>query len=415
MSTDDELTPREHNEMRDLLVAGTQRIRPAGSHRAQFVAAGVALILVGAVTGGIFTAALRDDSAPNPVASADSQQTGTIPNGGTPPPSTPSDLDPQAWIRDLPAGRPPLVPYFHDGVLHVSGAEIETPFDVGPIVVAGRTVLVGGEPNTGGTPTTWWLVEGDRLEQIPASDEYYPALSADGRIAYWQTSRGIAGTTFVMWDTETNRELATHTVSGRFTTGHRLQMIGVDAAGIAYWVDQSSDTPIMRWDVRADIVEPTDLPFDSSKTFNDQAAPIPDVFIGQEDSYVSPDGAKEIFTDRVPSDSPEDCCETQVRVRPVGPLETVDPGDITTLQLPEGIPGMRLWDAYSDRGASAWWETNETVLLVAVVEAHGYLVRCWATGGACELVFDLGPSSEELYPAAEWEQEWAFADFPVAQ
>ena len=51
--------------MRDLVLAGTQRIRPAGAHRAQFVAIGVSLVLVGAVTGGIVTASLRDDgSAP---------------------------------------------------------------------------------------------------------------------------------------------------------------------------------------------------------------------------------------------------------------------------------------------------------------------------------------------------------------
>ena len=31
------LSPREHAEMRDLVLAGTQRIRPQGAHRAQFV------------------------------------------------------------------------------------------------------------------------------------------------------------------------------------------------------------------------------------------------------------------------------------------------------------------------------------------------------------------------------------------
>ena len=52
MSTTDELSTREHDELRDLVLAGTQRIRPTGAHRAQFAAAGVALVLVGAVTGG---------------------------------------------------------------------------------------------------------------------------------------------------------------------------------------------------------------------------------------------------------------------------------------------------------------------------------------------------------------------------
>jgi hypothetical protein len=61
------LSPREHDELRDLVLAGTQRIRPAGAYRAQLVAAGVALVLVGAVTGGILTATLGSDDAPAPV------------------------------------------------------------------------------------------------------------------------------------------------------------------------------------------------------------------------------------------------------------------------------------------------------------------------------------------------------------
>ena len=75
---------------------------------------------------------------------------------------------------------------------------------------------------------------------------------------------------------------------------------------------------------------------------------------------------------------------------------------------------MRLWDAYSDRGTwGVWWETNETVLLDAVVQGHSYLVRCWATSGACELVFDLGPnSSSGILYMPDWEQAWAFARIP---
>ena len=81
MSTQDGLSVREHDEMRDLVLAGTQRIRPAGAHRAQFAAAGVALVLVGAVTGGVITGALRDDGDPAPAV--------------TPGPITPPVEDPQ--------------------------------------------------------------------------------------------------------------------------------------------------------------------------------------------------------------------------------------------------------------------------------------------------------------------------------
>jgi hypothetical protein len=410
MNADAPLTPREHSEMRDLVLAGTQRIRPAESHRTQLVAAGVALILVGAVTGGVVTTALNREGRPGPVASGDS-----IPNIGTPPPSTATDVDPQEWIRELPVGAAPTVPYWHDGILHVPGAEIATTFSVRAIEVAGKTIMVGGDPSPDQVPTTWWLVRGDRLEPLPASDEYYPQLSADGRIAFWQTGSAADATTFIMWDTESNRELATHTVPGRFTMSNRIQMIGVDDAGIAYWVDDRSDTPIMRWDVRAGIVEATDLPFDGSKAFSEQVAPIPDVFVGLEDAYVSPDGTRTVFMDQAPGDSPDDCCQNQLRVRPVGPLASVEDGDVTSLQLPGGVPSMRLWDATTDRGTwGVWWETSETVLLDAIVEGESHLVRCWATAGSCELVFDLGAnSSSGILYMPDWEHEWAFARYPL--
>ena len=56
---DDGLTPREHSEMRDILLAGTQRIRPAGARGNRIVAGALALVLIGAVSGAaIATAAI---------------------------------------------------------------------------------------------------------------------------------------------------------------------------------------------------------------------------------------------------------------------------------------------------------------------------------------------------------------------
>ena len=81
-------------------------------------------------------------------------------------------------------------------------------------------------------------------------------------------------------------------------------------------------------------------------------------------------------------------------MRPVA--QSVQPGDLVTLQLPQGIPSMRLWDARTDRGTwMVWWETNQTVLLDASVANHSYLVRCSTRNGACERVFDLGRNSNE--------------------
>ncbi|MFK4807324.1 hypothetical protein ACI3KX_15820, partial [Microbacterium sp. ZW CA_36] len=64
----DDLTPYEQSEMRDLVLAGAQRIRPAGRHRMQLVAGAVALVLIGVVSGGAITTAalLGSDARPAP-------------------------------------------------------------------------------------------------------------------------------------------------------------------------------------------------------------------------------------------------------------------------------------------------------------------------------------------------------------
>lgn len=412
MNVDDELTPREHSEMRDLVLAGTQRIPPAGSGRMQFVAAAIALTLVGAVTGGILTVAFTHDGPPAPVASGDTSQ-----DSGSSPSPTATDVDLQQWISDLPTGAPPRTPYMHDGVLHINGVEIDSPFPIADLEVAGETVLIRDLTESPGAIDESALVRDNTVTHIPVSPDFIARLSLDGQIAFWQTKPTPDTTKFVMWDVVSNRELATRTVSGQFDMADRVQVIGVDADGIAYWVNTLSDPPVMRWDVRADTVEPTDLRFDSSKSLGDQTAPLSELWLGFEDAYVSPDATRQLFTEQAPWDSPEDCCETQLRVRPVGPLDSVESDSVTTLQLPQGILGMRLWDPYSDRGTwGVWWETNETVLLDAIVDDRSYLVRCWADGGRCELVFDLGPnaSSGILY-MPEWERSWAFGRSPLTE
>jgi len=47
-----EMTPREHDDMRDLVLAGAQRIRPAGSYRLA-VSVGVSVLTIAAITGGV--------------------------------------------------------------------------------------------------------------------------------------------------------------------------------------------------------------------------------------------------------------------------------------------------------------------------------------------------------------------------
>ena len=110
-----------------------------------------------------------------------------------------------------------------------------------------------------GVDPSWALVVGDRLEPLPVPfpDAGDPRLSLDGRIAYWWTYPTADSTRVVTWDTETNRMLATRDLPGDDVGGGpRLYLAGIDADGMAYWVDEGSEIPVTRWDVRADTVEP---------------------------------------------------------------------------------------------------------------------------------------------------------------
>ncbi|WP_426324527.1 hypothetical protein [Microbacterium sp. E-13] len=91
------LSPREHDEMRDVVLAGTQRVKPVGRHRTTMVAGAVALVLVGAVTGGAFTTAalLGSGAAPGPVSTATATEPAPSP--------TPEDSGPATDTDGVPA------------------------------------------------------------------------------------------------------------------------------------------------------------------------------------------------------------------------------------------------------------------------------------------------------------------------
>ena len=118
------------------------------------VAAAVAVVLVAATAIGLG----RPTAAPlPPVGPLPSDGSTEVGLGGAPPcayapekepPSQPVESDLQAWIDGLPDGAPPSTPYWHDGVLHVQGAEIDAAYDDVELEVAGETVLVGGYDTT---------------------------------------------------------------------------------------------------------------------------------------------------------------------------------------------------------------------------------------------------------------------------
>jgi hypothetical protein len=286
----------------------------------------------------------------------------------------------------------PLTPYWHDGVLHVRGVEIETPWRRAPVIqVAGDTVLAGPYGYRGVAPS-WALLVGDRLEPVPIPD-LFPRLSVDGRIAYWWTYPTADSTRVVTWDTETDRMLATRDLSGNDVDGGpRLYVAGIDADGMAYWVDEGSEIPVTRWDIRADTVEP--MPSLSPS----------DVPVGKFDPqpFESPDGANEVFDTDAPgaSDEPRLFRTTQLGVRPVG---SEDPSDVVRLRLPETDTGGGL--------GPVWWETNQTVLGVLVQFSGSDLMRCSISDGACALVHDLNDGGN----VRDASRNWGFAQFPITE
>lgn len=93
----DEMTPREHSEMRDSILAGAQRIHSAGQRRMQMIAASVAFVLVAGISGGaVATAALLgsgiDDgpvATPTETAEPSPTATPTLTPEPTPEPTVP--------------------------------------------------------------------------------------------------------------------------------------------------------------------------------------------------------------------------------------------------------------------------------------------------------------------------------------
>ncbi|MEV5072091.1 hypothetical protein MRBLMI12_003745 [Microbacterium sp. LMI12-1-1.1] len=86
----DDLTPYEQSEMRDLVLAGAQRIRPAGRHRMQLVAGAVALVLIGVVSGGAITTAALLGSDARPAPAPTTSETRPAPSPSPTPETTPA-------------------------------------------------------------------------------------------------------------------------------------------------------------------------------------------------------------------------------------------------------------------------------------------------------------------------------------
>ena len=250
-----------------------------------------------------------------------------------------------------------------------------------------------------GVDPAWALVDGDRLEPVPIPD-VYPRLSLDGRIVYWWTYPTADSTRVVTWDTETNQELASRDLPGNDPVDRSSYLAGIDADGIAYWVDEDSEIPVTRWDVRADTIEPMpDLRPSDLRYLHE----VPGKFF--QNQFVSPDGTKEMFTGDAPGDTimppaPE------IWVRPVG---SEDPSDVVRLRVPESRYNQPLYDFKTHKGTlGVWWETNETVLVTVLQRVRAAQTSCAARSRTVPARW-----CSSLNRTTRGCVDWSFAHFPT--
>ena len=89
----------------------------------------------------------------------------------------------------LPVGAPTTLPWWQRGRLHLG--ETVIPTRLSDVASRNGTTVVGaGEDQRLGGPTTWFLVDGERLARLPTETPAdQPLISADGRWLAWQEVR----------------------------------------------------------------------------------------------------------------------------------------------------------------------------------------------------------------------------------
>jgi hypothetical protein len=324
-------------------------------------------IVVAAVLGGCGSDDRTDSSAPQPT--------------NTPPVTTTTD----------PTGAPPQVPWWSQGVLHVSEGTIPT--RMRQVVARGGTTVIGRATSHG---STWRILRGDGLTDLYATRSLgsRPVLSANGRYAAWVTSvdtRRIndfeADTTFAVTAYDVGRGRVTGTTQLDSHTyccdgGGVIDVVGVDAGGSvvlarysdAAWIWRPGFDPVrLSGDVRTGAVAGNDAwPGGVSWTVGD-ASDDPAAFgrvgpdgvvtrVGRvpqsQDGLWSPDGSSYVYAPAV----------KERRVRPV----VWSGGHRQALHAPRGAAPV------------AWESRGRVVLVVGNLDHSIRLVRCWAGDGRCE-------------------------------
>ncbi|HSN43088.1 MAG TPA: hypothetical protein VLR88_03420 [Propionibacteriaceae bacterium] len=198
------LTPFEHDDLRDLVLAGASSIRPAGSPRVRLVAAGLALLLLGALVGGVVAWVLRPaPPLPAVVTGVPSSRT-TVWSGWVAFSAGPGD----GAIYLVKEGSPPrrILGSDGDGVdqacpaFSPDGARLAS----GQVIDDGSSgrnaALVITELSADGEPSDTTTLALDGLAELPC-----PVWSADGRwLAFGADADGAGVSGVWVVDTRTN-------------------------------------------------------------------------------------------------------------------------------------------------------------------------------------------------------------------
>lgn len=289
-------------------------------------------------------------------------------------------------LGDLPRGEPLRLPYWLRGRLHLGGRTVPMPQP--SIVSAGGTTLVVVHPGTKDMSIA--LVVGKRLETLQYATGW-PVLSADGRLAAWETRSGSDLARLVLWDTATGRQVASRDfVSHAQCCDAPSQPVGIDSQGRVYVWDRGR---AIVWDHVSQTVRQIEgMPKHGSGMYGASSrGPVyarslqsdsrlgTSVYGSVDDSGVfhsvgtiptqspawSPDGAHVAFVD----DS--------------GAVTVLDVSTRRTANL--RLPAI----SYSVLG----WDGDDQVVVVGSYDPATYLVRCDIGTGRCEtaaaLPYDL--------------------------
>jgi hypothetical protein len=359
----------------DRLLAAGRATRRHRRRRTQALAAVAAVVAVGLAIG-VPALVHRDGTSPGPV------------DHPTP---TPSVKDPKT-LDELPAGRAPVVPYLHEGALHVGQVVVPTTAD--QVVSAGGTVLVG---RTRGEDRRWWLLVGTQLRPVPQLDgAAAPRLEPSGDVAVWTSYPDASTTRVTAWSPATRQEVGHVDLAAPYAAccggGQLVELLGVDDDGAVYWRDSGSASQppaAYAWvpgDQPRRLVGVGDSP---------GITPLGPITASGTYGDVAPDGRFRALGHLADPHAVWEGGGNEVAI--------ADGSSVVVLRMDTGHtfpgPGVRMALPAGAEVTATSFESSDQLLVRVRGSARRHLVvRCPTDGGACERALDMPTPSRWVLP-----------------